>query len=68
MIDWSNPKNLEMAKKILAMPEGYEENHPRPSAAELMKQLDEFRDELYKCHTWQDQKSWKESREREDKI
>ena len=57
-----------MAKKILAMPEGYEENHPRPSAAELMKQLDEFRDELYKCHTWQDQKSWKESREREDKI
>lgn len=64
MIDWSIPKNLEMAKKILkysrqdeyqayldagGMPEGYEETQSRPSAAELMKQLDEFRDELYKC-------------------
>ena len=45
MIDWSIPKNIEWAKKILK----YDENHPIPSGAELMKQLDEFRDELYKC-------------------
>ena len=51
MIDWSIPKNREWAKKIRK----YDENHPRPSTAEVMKQLDEFRDELYKC-------------EREDKI